>query len=278
MRPDLQDEMIRAIRLDGNNVVIHGMTQDYTIDANIFKDHFTQYRGRPSQYFDHLDMNTYHYRLWKHNCYFLPTNWLFQPSARFNDELLFGQYQLGTSLPEEFRFQEIADEVEKKLYGHMVAPWGFHELPEDSDLPADTPYCTCGSFQSQWKYLEEFKSIIGPDYQPTCKHIGYMNKMSSYKDARNKLLAEQEKSREFKSAALFFRCPPNGMEESTITVLYTEDRSTAAITKWKIFNKGEGVPASQSWDLIDKMLGKGYVPYPGHKLPNLVNYMKSWED
>lgn len=273
LNPDLSDEMVRSIRLDGTKVIFAGLKQDYEFDANIYKDHFVEFRNRPSQYFDHLDIQTNHYKLWSHNCYFLPTNWLFRAHTRFNDTLLFSQFGFGNNLSSAaFNFAEASQECELNQYGHLVAPWGFCDLPEDSELPVDQAYCSCGSFQGQWQNLNEFKKIMGDDFVPGCKHISYMKKLAEYKGKRQRVQAEQDKNREYKSAAIFARTPKTELEDPEMIVLYAEDRSTAQINKWKVYNGGQPIPASRSWELLDRMLEKGYLTFMGHKLPNLVNF------
>lgn len=272
--PSNADEMLRTVRLDGTKVIFAGMKQDYEFDANIFKDHFIEFRNRPSQYFDHADMQLNHYKLWSHNCYFLPTNWLFRYSTRMNDDLLFAQYGFGNNLSRTpFDFARAAEECELNQYGHLVAPWGFCDLPEDSALPKDgTPYCSCGSFQGQWQNLDEFKKILGDDYQPGCKHISYMKKIAEYKSKRQKVQEQQDKDRAYKSAAVFARTPRNELADPELLVLYTEDRSTVQIDKWKFYNSGKPIPASESWSLLDRILNTGYLTFMGHKLPNLANF------
>jgi ssDNA-binding Zn-finger/Zn-ribbon topoisomerase 1 len=265
--------MIRAVRLEGNNVICHGTTQDYTFDANAFKDHFVEFRGRPSEFYDHMDMSSKVCYLWKHNCYFLPTNWMFSTIDVKTDERMERQFNIANPLPSQFNFAELSKEVEINQYGHLVAPWGFSDLPEESELPHGTQYCSCGSFQSQWNHFDEFKKILGEDYVPVCKHIAYMKKISEYRSKRTALSVEQEKSREFKCAAFFYvRSHNEEGSEGNIYVLYIHDRSTMPINKWKSYMGGVPVPASRSWELIDKMMANGYVPYPGHKVPSLINF------
>ena len=273
INPDLSDEVIRSVRLDGTKVIFAGVKEDYECDANIYKEHFIEYRNRPSQYFDHLDSQVTHYRLWSHNCYFLPTNWMFRTPNKYNDSMLVPQLAFATNLPAtEFDFKLVAEECELKQYGHLVAPWGFCDLPDDSDLPVGHPYCSCGSFQGQWQNLDAFKKILGSDFSPGCKHISYMNKLAHYKTRRQKIQMQQDKDREYKSAAIFARSPKSEMEDPQMIVLYANDRSTAQINKWKFYNNGQPIPAAQSWDLIDRMLNNGYLTFIGHKLSNLINF------
>ena len=273
LNPDLTDEMIRSVQLKDTKALFVGLKQDYEFDANIFKDHFVEFRNRPSQYFDHLDIQTNHYKLWCHNCYLLPTNWLFKAHTRYDDTLLFAQLNFANNLLKTpFQFEQAAEECELNQYGHLVAPWGFCDLSDGSQLPTDSPYCSCGSFQGQWRNLDEFKKILGNDFVPGCKHISYMNRLAAYKGKRQKVQAQQDKDREYKSAAIFARTPKTEIEDTQMIVLYANDRSTAQIDKWMFYNGGQPIPAAKSWDLLDRMLDKGFLTFMGHKLPNLVNF------
>lgn len=272
LHPDKKDEQIRATYLNGTKVVYAGTSTDYEFDTNIFKEHFVDYRSRPSEYFEHMDPQSMHYALWNYNCYFLPTNWTFRANSRVNDHKVLSQYEFISGMKLNADFNALTIHAEINSEGHFVAPWGFHNIPEGFPIQHGNPHCSCGSFMSQMNYIEEFKRLLGEDFLPTCKHISYMHKMAEYKAARQKIIKQQEESREFKSVALFLHTPSSEMDDMTIHALYIDDRSTAPINKWKVYNKNIPIPSTKSWEMIDKIMKAGYVPFPGHRLSNLVNY------
>lgn len=216
--------------------------------------------------------------------------------AKYSTNVDFADFLENTIL-----YDEDGNEQETSI-GHLVAPYGF-KYPGDAEekpfnqtycnseliaVPGpDKPFCSCASFQYQLKNLSYFQDEI-PDYQPTCKHLTWYNKHIEYYCKRTKLAEQIRAGKAPNKAVAWWYAPPSSDLERTLenlsmdrprhmkgqgdfVMLYTKDGmgASAPYKLWKRYKPEEYFTQHDVWDLFDRMIDNGYLPYVGNNLDHL---------
>ena len=276
---DFDDTDISGIcMVDDSLVVVYNDGSEKEYEKEKVKEAFKDFRSRCPDFFSYLGPDLKGPSFWRNNCYVLYKGWnyLFQGSYRLPQAIM--QQKWGDKL------QLIESDEGMKAFlanpdygfGYLVAPDGVR-LPapplsiDDSDEIAQEPdhssYCSCGSFLQQKQSLHEIQQEI-PGYQPTCKHLTWINRYREFLSKRSALLA-QTTGMVDKATAWSYAPPAEGHTLGQLQILYTTSGKMAPINKWKIYKKDVRYNQHHTWDLFDAMLENGFVPFPAPALTQL---------
>lgn len=279
--PELIGQDIRSIDSSGAKVCIDTNTTCIEVEKDRYIKNFIDFRSRTPDFFDYGGPKDQKRLLWRHGFFFLPIR---QPSTGRPGEahpMQLIQSMLIDALGNTTNLQALLDfnaNYGSRL-GHFVAHQGLNSKPQgtvrlaDEDWPLETPVCTCGSFQKQWRYRAAFKEILGPSWTPSCKHISYMH---AYEQLRNRMAQvsyQQEQSGVFKTLAYWCKPASSNESKSKLKALYIDDRASCPIGEWKVYAK-EGIDGSDAWAFFHTALDHGYAIRSAAALPNLQAYLQ----
>ena len=122
-------------------------------------------------------------------------------------------------------------------------------------------------FYNKKQSLEEIQKEI-PGYQPTCKHLTWINRYREFLSKRSALLNNSSGIVE-KATAWSYAPPAEGQSLGQFQILYTTSGKMAPINKWKIYKKDMKYSQHDAWNLFDAMLENEFVPFPAPALTQL---------
>lgn len=276
---DFDDTDISGICLVNNNlVVVYNDGSEKEFDKVKVKEAFKDFRSRCPDFFSYLGPDLKGPSFWRNNCYVMYKGWNYQFQGSYKLPQAVMQQRWGDKL------QHIESEEAMKAFlanpdysfGYLVAPDGIL-LPapplsvDDSDVIAEepdlSPYCSCGSFAQQKQALKELQEEI-PGYEPTCKHLAWINRYREFLSKRSALIDTQPGAIQ-KATAWAYAPPEEGKELGRLQILYTTAGKMAPINKWKIYKKDVRYSQHDAWNLFDAMLENEFVPFPAPALTQL---------
>ena len=282
---DFDDTDISAICLVNDNLVVvynDGFEKEY--DKQKVKETFKNFRARCPDFFSYLGPDLKGPSFWRNNCYVLYKGWNYQ----FQNS-----YRLPQSIMQQRwwdKLDHIQDEETMKTFldnpdfsfGYLVAPDGvlYPNPPltlDDSDEiatePDLSPQCSCGSFQQQKVNLKEIQAEI-PGYQPTCKHLTWIERWRELLSKRAALFDSNQGSMNANATAWSYAPPKEGETLGQFQVLYTTSGQMAPINKWKIYRKETKYSQHDAWSLFEAMIENKFIPFPAPALSQLTPFFK----
>jgi len=276
---DFDDTDISGMYLnDDDLVVVYNDGAEKLFDKRPIKEAFKDFRSRCPDFFSYLGPDLRGPSFWRNNCYVLYKGWNYQFQGSYKLPQAIMQQRWGDKL------QLIENEEGMKAFlsnpdygfGYLVAPDGVvlpapplslddsDEIAQEPDL---SPYCSCGSFLQQKQSLEEIQKEI-PGYEPTCKHLTWINRYREFLSKRSALLSNSSGIVE-KATAWSYAPPVEGQSFGQFQILYTTSGKMAPINKWKIYKKDMKYCQHDAWSLFDAMLENEFVPFPAPALTQL---------
>jgi len=276
---EFDDTDISGMHLnDDDLVVVYNDGAEKLFDKRPIKEAFKDFRSRCPDFFSYLGPDLRGPSFWRNNCYVLYKGWNYQFQGSYKLPQAIMQQRWGDKL------QLIENEEGIKAFlsnpdygfGYLVAPDGVvlpapplslddsDEIAQEPDL---SPYCSCGSFLQQKQSLEEIQKEI-PGYQPTCKHLTWINRYREFLSKRSALLNNSSGIVE-KATAWSYAPPTEGQSLGQFQILYTTSGKMAPINKWKIYKKDMKYSQHDAWNLFDAMLENEFVPFPAPALTQL---------
>ena len=276
---EFDDTDISGMHLnDDDLVVVYNDGAEKLFDKRPIKEAFKDFRSRCPDFFSYLGPDLRGPSFWRNNCYVLYKGWNYQFQGSYKLPQAIMQQRWGDKL------QLIENEEGIKAFlsnpdygfGYLVAPDGVvlpapplslddsDEIAQEPDL---SPYCSCGSFLQQKQSLEEIQKEI-PGYQPTCKHLTWINRYREFLSKRSALLNNSSGIVE-KATAWSYAPPAEGQSLGQFQILYTTSGKMAPINKWKIYKKDMKYSQHDAWNLFDAMLENEFVPFPAPALTQL---------
>lgn len=257
-----------------------GTEQSYPIEPVV--QAFQTFTGRLKHFFSYLGPNFRGPSLWRNNAYILYKGWAYANAHGVKT----ANVQLQHHWADRFIHLQSIDQLKAVLQsdqtdlGHIIAPDGLHSPEPEVDLNSDfnteevtsehqaQPWCSCGSFQRQLTHLDEFQAEI-PGYKPTCIHLTWFNKYREFLVKRSEVRSAV--STPDKCVAWWYAPPELGKPHGRFMLLHTLSGAQAPLSHWRNYKPKEVFTEEHVWDLFFNMLDAGYVPFPGHCLPQLSN-------
>ena len=276
---EFDDTDISGMHLnDDDLVVVYNDGAEKLFDKRPIKEAFKDFRSRCPDFFSYLGPDLRGPSFWRNNCYVLYKGWNYQFQGSYKLPQAIMQQRWGDKL------QLIENEEGIKAFlsnpdygfGYLVAPDGVvlpapplslddsDEIAQEPDL---SPYCSCGSFLQQKQSLKEIQEEI-PGYEPTCKHLTWINRYREFLSKRSALLNNSSGIVE-KATAWSYAPPAEGQSLGQFQILYTTSGKMAPINKWKIYKKDMKYSQHDAWNLFDAMLENEFVPFPAPALTQL---------
>jgi len=286
--PEFDDTEIAGIHKQHDNILVvrhDGSSQKY--NAALIRNAFQEFTSRVPDFFSYLGPNYRGPSIWRNNCYILFKGWLYSQKGA---ERLFqtqAQYRWADKFSLLDSEEKITNVLNEYSLGYIVSPDGRakgqkevtlgteEELPAEEDVAEETlPYCNCGSFQQQSQHLAEIRKEI-PGYQPICKHIAYHRKFREYCVKRSELI-EASRGNVVSNTTAWHYTPPSANEaHGHFQVIYTRAGQMATLDKWRLYNKDTTYTQHDAWNLLDNMLGNGFVPFPLTALGHISHAFKT---
>lgn len=279
---DFDDTDTSGIYIREDNVVIvyKDGTELIFPKQNVI-DSYQQFTGRLKNFFAYLGPNYRGPSIWRDNSYIMLKGWNYQHQLGKNSNQAFLQSQWIDKfihLTSREKLLAILQSDHTDL-GHLISPDGLYSPPEISTddledeeekvIPKDTmPHCSCGSFQRQLDNLSYFKQEI-ENYQPTCIHLTWFKKYREFLVKRTEVRERSRGSTPEQACAWWYAPPESHDDKGRFLVLFTRQGATAPANHWKTYMRNERFDEDSVWDLFDRMLDAGFVPFNGMSLPQL---------
>ena len=280
LRPELAHLHFKSISLCNQDVCIDTAEGEIILPQEIYIDHFLEYRSRCPDYFDYVGPK-YETRLcWKPGFYFLPIGWVTQFRHCPHPDVLVGQHNVMKTLKHFKSFNDLNDMINYpgQQYGYLVSHLGIQNPIAGCDIPVNTPYCTCGSFQTQWRHREAFKLILGEAYQPSCKHIAYMNAFDEIRTKTSELMYAQSCLRQYKTLAYWYLPPQSNEELGVLKALYINDQPMKTIDNWTFYKTENPITQDRVWKFFHTALDNGYLIKHAMALPTLSSFCRQYRE
>lgn len=280
IKPELSHLTLKTIKLQDQDVCIDTLEGEIILPKDIYVENFLDFRSRCPDYFDYVGPKYETRACWKADFYFLPIGWIAQSRHCKHQDVLVGQFNIFKTLKHFKSFRELNDLISYpgQQYGYLVSHLGLETPIVDADIPAETPYCTCGSFQLQWRHREAFKQILGEDYRPSCKHITYMHAFDDLRSKTSSLLYEQTKERVYKTLAYWYLPPESNTESGVLKALYINDQPMKTIDHWTLYKTEKPITQEQVWKFFHTALDNGYLIKHAMILPTLSSFCRQYRE
>jgi hypothetical protein len=277
LRPALENLKLIRIEFVDNHVKVQTLEGDVLIPRDEYIQEFTAFRSRVPSYVDYVGPKYENRRLWKPGIFFLPTGWISQSRVCGHPDVLVGQHNVLNSLASFASYKELVDLISYpgQQYGYLVSHEGLENPVDDPSVPTETPYCSCGSFQTQWFHREELKNLLGSDYQPTCKHIAYLKRFDQLRSRMSVLLSDQAHRRSYKTLAWWYLPPIHNADQGQLRSVYIDDQPMRSLEHWSLYSSSEPITTEKIWSFFDTALDHGYSVKYAMALPTLRAYVQS---
>jgi hypothetical protein len=274
LKPELSHLTLRSISVNGSDVCINTFEGEIILPKEIYIEHFLEYRQRCPDYFDYVGPRYETRVYWKPGFYFLPTGWVTRFRQCAHLDVLVGQHNVIKTLKSMKDFHALNDMISYpgQQYGYLVAHEGLLNPLPGVDIPIETPYCTCGSFQLQWRNRDLFKSVLGEDHVPTCKHISYMHAFDELRQKSSALLCHQSELREYKTLAYWYLPPESNLDSGVLKALYINDQPMRTIEHWSLYKSNAPITQDQIWKFFHTALDNGYLIKYAMSIPTLRDF------
>lgn len=266
----LEHLRFNSIRLEDSDVVVSTLEGDVVQSKDVYIKHYLEERQKLPNYFDYVGQDYSNRRLWKYGFSILPIGWISQNIQGIYNQLIQNQ-TYAINLVAGYSFYTEARDIlmgNSNQYGYLVAPQGVLSSPPDVGIPLEVPYCSCGSFQVQWNHLEEFKQLCGNNFQPTCKHIRYLNAFEDLRNRHAELKIQQENQRTTKTMAYWYN-----PSEGVLRALYIDNQPSRDLKHWSFYSKP--IPGEAVWSFFDQAVAHGYSLRPAWAIPALREFINS---
>jgi hypothetical protein len=280
LKPELSHLTLKEIKLKDNDVCIDTMEGEIILPKEIYIENFLEFRNRCPDYFDYVGPN-YETRIcWKPDFYFLPIGWVAKSRHCLHKDVLVGQYTLMKTLKTMKDFHSLNDMINYpgQQYGYLVAHEGLATPIPATDIPVETPYCTCGSFQMQWRHRDEFKNLLGSSYHPSCKHIAYMHAFDELRLKSSSLLYRQTEARQYKTLAYWYVPPESNVDQGVLKALYIDDQPMRTIDHWSLYKTTQPITQDQIWKFFHTALDNGYLIKYAMSIPTLRHFCQTYQE
>lgn len=297
--PSFDDSCISGIGIRDNDLIVMRENIEEIYDKNQVIEAFKTFTSRCPDFFSYLGPNYLGCSFWRDCSYIVYTGWHYSHQnskhsieaaaqralhkhIKNNITYLYNRYQTNNEFAEFLENTSVFNETGEHItsIGHLIAPNGFKFAGEtlqpennNSETESNEPYCSCGSFQYQLKNLALFQKEI-PGYKPVCKHLTWYQKHLDYYSKRT-LLAEQIRAGKAPNKAVaWWYAPPANNQNGKFVMLYTKHSMgpSAPFKMWKAYEPDSHFTQHDVWDLFDRMIDNGYLPYAGVNLDHLKVY------
>ena len=133
--------------------------------------------------------------------------------------------------------------------------------------------CSCGSYQKQLIYQDEFKQELCGEhgilddvqsYEPQCIHRAWYYRFREYRNAVSQLRNSLPTGFPTKCAAWWYAPPEVKGTKGYLLILYTDKGYLAKQKDWKTYRPELTLNQYDLWEYLFRMLLNEYVPYCGH--------------
>tara|TARA_B100001939_G_scaffold348095_1_gene372608 strand:+ start:13561 stop:14448 length:888 start_codon:yes stop_codon:yes gene_type:complete len=240
-----------------------GTQQSYPIHP--IQLQFQSFTGRLKNFFSYLGPNYRGPSLWRHNAYVMFKGWSYCHVHGHQTTSAKLQAKWADKFVHLSRIEELQAALNYGEFqlGHIIAPYGFNYQNKDN-----SPWCSCGSFQTQLNNLKDFQDEI-PEYQPNCIHLTWFQKYHEFLAKRTELRSLV--SAPSKCVAWWYYPPVDSASDGRFMLLYTTSGAQAPLSHWHLYEPTKHFNSEHVWDLFFRMMEAGYVPFPGQSLPQLTN-------
>lgn len=274
LMPGLEHLRFNSIQLVDENVMVSTLEGDVVQSRDAYIDHYLEFRNRLPFYFEYVNSDYSHRKLWKYGCSVLPIGWVSQASNHLYDDVCLGQHAILKQINKFHTIEEMTDLLYRsgRHYGHLVANYGFLSAPPDSSFPLEKPYCSCGTFQMQWNHLDQFKQVCGADFEPTCHHIRYLNEFESLRNKAAAVADYQSQVRQYKTMAYWFHPPTSQTDQGFLRCVYIDDKPMRSIDHWTLYVKP--ISHCDVWSFFHQALDHGYALMHAMVLSSTKDFFK----
>lgn len=275
MMPELQHLKFESIQLVDADVYIKTIEGDIVLPRDVYVHHFIEHHRQVPNFFDYVSPK-YQSRIpWLYGFFFLPIGWIGQ--TRHPDQsMLLRQTAAISQLKCTSDFQALVRYAccPTQLFGHFVAHQGLTSLPVGLQVDPSQPYCTCGTYQLQLRYLDQFKQVCGDDFQPHCKHIAHMHALDEPRGRLSELIYKQSLENKYKSLAYWYLPPESNEDQGELKALYIDARPMRSIEHWTRYESREVITRDKVWLFFHKAIDNGYAIKLADALPNLHSFLR----
>ena len=287
--PDFEEGEVASIYLRNDHCIVARIDGSHeTYERQLVVNAYLDFRSRLKDFFSYLGPNYRGPSPWRNEMYVMFKGWHHAHALGH----LSRNAQLQTLLADKFTRIQHEEELlaliqsDQADIGHLVAPNGIRlqdrpisldgeldDQPKSQPMRSE-PYCSCGSFQSQFRHLSLFEKEI-PGFKPDCIHLRWHRRWIQHLGQLTQVRNNARNGQPSNVVAWWYAPPSDGNSDGNFVLLHTKSGAQAPATHWRLYGRGKTFTQHDAWTLFNNMMEADYLPIPGKYLEQLKPFVKN---